>query len=87
MQTSYTNYFRLKTISKWIFLLLFVFGINIVRAQESGRIAGTVLDKNTTDPLPGANVFLEGTSLGAATTIEGKYIIRQVIKNRRYQLP
>jgi TonB-dependent receptor len=78
MQTSYTNYFKLKTISKWIFLLLFVFGINIVRAQESGRIAGTVLDKNTTDPLPGANVFLEGTSLGAATTIEGKYIIRQV---------
>jgi TonB-dependent receptor len=36
------------------------------------------VDKGSRDPLPGANVFLEGTSVGAATTNEGKYIIRQI---------
>ena len=78
MQTFYSYFYRLKTLSKWMCLLLFVLGIYTVHAQQSGRIMGTVLDKDTGDPLPAASVFLEGTSLGAATTIEGNYIIRQV---------
>ena len=78
MQTLYDYFKMLKAFSGWMLLLLFVLGFNTVLAQESGRIMGTVLDNDTGDPLPGANVFLEGTSLGAATTVEGKYIIRQV---------
>lgn len=78
MQTAYNYFFKLKTISKLTFLLLFVLGFNIIHAQEAGKITGTVSDKSSGDPLPGANVFLEGTSLGTATSFEGEYTIRQV---------
>ena len=69
---------NIKTIYKYMFLLLFVFGLNIVHAQESGKLQGRITDKNSGDPLPGANVFLEGTSLGAATSVDGEYNIRQI---------
>ena len=78
MQRVYNYFYKLKTISKSTFFLLFVLGFNIIHAQESGKIVGTVLDKGTGDPLPGANVLLEGTSLGAATSSEGEYTIHQV---------
>ena len=78
MQTAYNYFYKLKTFAKWIFLLLFVLGFNTIQAQGSGKITGKVLDKDSGEPLPAASVFLEGTSLGAATTNEGIYIIRQV---------
>ena len=40
----------------------------------TGTLAGLVTD-NFGDPLPGANVQLEGTALGAATDIDGRYRI------------
>jgi outer membrane receptor protein involved in Fe transport len=43
-------------------------------AQNTGRIAGSVVD-DLGDPLPGANVVVEGTQLGAATDIDGNYFI------------
>jgi TonB-dependent receptor len=39
---------------------------------------GVVNDKASGDPLPGANVFLDGTSFGAASSLDGEYVIRQV---------
>jgi TonB-dependent receptor len=47
-------------------------------AQGSADITGVVTDRKTGESLPGANVFLEGTSIGAATDIEGKYRIPRV---------
>jgi outer membrane receptor protein involved in Fe transport len=44
-------------------------------AGTTGKIAGTVTDKETGDPLPGVNVVIEGTSLGAATDADGRYYI------------
>ncbi len=44
-------------------------------AQEAGKIAGQVTDETTGEPLIGANVLVEGTSLGAATDADGRYII------------
>jgi outer membrane receptor protein involved in Fe transport len=44
----------------------------------SGKIAGTVIDKASGDPLPGANVLIEGLSLGAATDTEGQFFILNV---------
>ena len=41
-------------------------------AQETGTLEGIVVDEHG-DPLPGANVILEGTQLGAATDLEGNY--------------
>ncbi len=57
-----------------IFLLL---TSNFVTAQ-SGKITGTVKEKSTGDPLPGANCSLIGTSLGSATDLNGEFSILNI---------
>ena len=47
-------------------------------AGTTGKIAGKVTDKETGEPLPGANVVIVGTSLGAATDMDGNYTILQL---------
>ena len=45
------------------------------RAQTTGKIQGTVTEASTGDPLPGVSVRIEGTTQGAATDIDGEYVI------------
>ena len=59
-----------------LFLLLFV--PLMVYAQSIGKIVGVVKDKSTGEPLPGVNVVVEGTVLGASTDIDGFYVILNV---------
>ncbi|ARA92513.1 hypothetical protein AWN76_004565 [Rhodothermaceae bacterium RA] len=47
------------------------------RAQ-SGKIAGTVTDRDTGDPLPGATIVIDGTTRGSATDLNGEYVILNV---------
>ncbi|VAX25635.1 hypothetical protein MNBD_IGNAVI01-2893 [hydrothermal vent metagenome] len=47
-------------------------------AQGTGKISGRVTDAQSGDYLPGANVILEGTTIGAASNREGKYRIVNV---------
>ena len=44
-------------------------------AQNTGKIAGVVTDASTGETLPGVNVVLEGTQLGAAADVDGNYFI------------
>ncbi|HEX9659551.1 MAG TPA: carboxypeptidase regulatory-like domain-containing protein, partial [Rhodothermales bacterium] len=44
-------------------------------AQNSGKLAGTVVDRSTNEPLPGATVVLDGTQMGTATNANGEYFI------------
>ncbi len=46
--------------------------------QGSGTVKGKILDRHTGDPLPGAHVVVVGTSLGAATNLDGSYVIHAV---------
>ena len=56
-----------------LLLLLYLF-CPAVLAQATVTIAGRVVD-DLGDPLPGANVVIEGTQLGAATDIDGNFFI------------
>jgi outer membrane receptor protein involved in Fe transport len=47
-------------------------------AQTHGKIAGRVTDAENGQPLPGVDVMIEGTSMGAATNIDGYYTILNV---------
>ncbi len=58
-------------------LLLMLLSCSFALAQ-TGRVSGKVTDKETGEPLIGANVIIVGTSSGAASDINGEYIIRQV---------
>jgi len=44
----------------------------------TGKIAGTITDKETKQPVIGASVLVVGTSRGAQTDLDGKYTIFQV---------
>jgi len=45
---------------------------------ETGKITGKVVDKETGEGLPGANVLITGTSMGAITDVDGKYLMLNV---------
>lgn len=47
-------------------------------ATAQGTIRGVVTDSLDGNTLPGANAFVEGTALGAATDIDGAYRIQRV---------
>ncbi|MFO8174660.1 MAG: SusC/RagA family TonB-linked outer membrane protein [Longimicrobiales bacterium] len=45
---------------------------------QAGVVGGTVLDENTLEPLPGAQVVVEGTDLGSLTNSDGRFLIQGV---------
>ncbi len=44
----------------------------------TGKLTGTITDADTGEPLPGINVILEGTTIGAATDLEGGFLINNI---------
>ena len=40
---------------------------NSAQAAVTGKLSGRIVDGANGDPLPGANVIIQGTTLGAAT--------------------
>lgn len=59
-------------------LLTFLLFPALAWSQNTGKLAGRVVDASTGEPLPGANVFLEGTTLGTSTDVSGEYTIFEV---------
>ena len=55
--------------------LIFSFLPLLSYSATTGKISGIVTDSQTGEPLPGANVIMEGTLLGASTDFEGYYTI------------
>lgn len=49
-----------------------------VSASAQGTLRGVVTDSLDGNTLPGANVFVQGTALGAATDIDGAYRIQRI---------
>ncbi|GAB4176307.1 MAG: hypothetical protein Kow00108_11620 [Calditrichia bacterium] len=60
-----------------VFLLLLM-TVVVLLAGVTGKISGTVTDKNTGEPLVGANVLIEGQLLGASTDADGYFVILNI---------
>jgi len=58
--------------------LMLFFSLQTSFAAASGSMSGRVFDKDTHDPLPGANVQVKNTGLGASTNLDGKFVIHGV---------
>ncbi len=65
-------------LRRCFFSVFFVMMPVILCAQSTGTLTGTVTDSRSGEPLQGANVGLEGTSLGASTDADGFYEIRNI---------
>ncbi len=61
-----------KILSLMILIPALVFG------GTTGKLTGTILDAETSEPLIGANIILQGTNLGAATNINGYYTLLNI---------
>ena len=59
-------------------ILGFLVFAQVLQAGTTGKIVGQVTDVETSEPLPGVNVVIEGTELGAATDEGGNYLILNV---------
>lgn len=58
-----------------VMLLLSAFSFALL---AEGAVKGKVTDASSGEPLIGANIVLEGTTLGAATDVNGNYVISNV---------
>ncbi|MCX6175465.1 MAG: TonB-dependent receptor [Ignavibacteriales bacterium] len=61
-----------------VLLLLVAILSESVFAGTTGKLTGRVTDKKTGEGLPFVNVVLEGTSIGAQTDLDGKYLILNI---------
>ncbi|NOX88611.1 MAG: TonB-dependent receptor [Calditrichaeota bacterium] len=64
--------FLLKYLSVAVLLFFTAFPLY---SGTTGKLVGKVTDATTGEALPGVNVYLENTSFGAATDIDGNYLI------------
>jgi len=67
----------LRTLS-YAFGLVLLITAQTILASSSGTLRGKVMDSDTKDALPGATILVKGTSIGAATDINGTYVIYNV---------
>jgi len=69
--------FDKKVMSAFI-VVLCVAVPSLIMAATTGKIAGKIVESDSGEPLPGANMVVVGTSLGAATNLEGEFFILNV---------
>jgi TonB-dependent receptor len=62
---------------KKFIILLFIVPL-LTFAGSNGKITGIVIDAETGNPIIGANIYLENTSLGSASDVDGRYLILNV---------
>lgn len=68
----------MKSFYKFILLIAIISMMNPSYAQENGSLFGKIVDSSTGEELIGANIFLQGTTIGAASNIEGNFSIKNV---------
>ncbi|HUI10364.1 MAG TPA: carboxypeptidase-like regulatory domain-containing protein [Bacteroidota bacterium] len=69
---------RLNRVVPGATLALLVVLVQAVWAQGPVTLRGKVTDRTTKEGLPGANIVVKGTSVGASTDLTGAYVIRNV---------
>lgn len=60
------------------FLLLLLISSHVIYAGTTGKLSGSVKDSQTGEPLVGANIIIVGTEFGAATNLDGNFVILNI---------
>lgn len=66
----------LSKIKKEFVLFVTILFFGITATAQTGTINGKVIDKKTGETLLGASVFVEGTTLGTTTDLDGNYTLK-----------
>jgi len=67
----------LKKSGIFTFLMVWVFPL-FLWAGTTGKISGLVTDAETNEPLIGVNVMITDLGTGAATGLDGRYVIMNI---------
>ena len=67
-----------KNLSRMLICVFLAMPSAFTRAGTTGKIAGKVTDKNTGEALIGANIAIEGTTLGGVADVHGNFVILNV---------
>lgn len=62
-------------LTRILILLIVILPVMLI---GQGSIQGTILDKKSHESIVGASVYIQGTTTGASTDIDGKYLIKGV---------
>ncbi|MFH1852351.1 MAG: TonB-dependent receptor [Candidatus Neomarinimicrobiota bacterium] len=64
---------------KLCLIMLMISSPIFIQAGMTGKIVGKITDSTTGEPLIGANVILEATSLGAAADVDGYFMVLNIM--------
>ena len=64
-----------KAVSLFYILII---SISILGQSGKGIIKGKIVDAASNEPLPGVNIVVVGTNIGAATDIKGEFVIQGI---------
>ncbi len=70
---------RKKLVFRFLFLILITYSLS---GHAQSKLVGTITDASNGEPLIGVNVMLEGTNMGAATDVNGQYLILNIPPGR-----
>jgi hypothetical protein len=65
-------------LRKFLIIGVLILNFESLLSGTTGKITGRVVNKSTGEPLFAVNVIIEGTTLGAATDMQGNYVILNV---------
>jgi len=68
----------IKRLLLLISILIFITSSPYLFSQSTGKVSGKITDLSTGEEIPFANVFVEGTQLGAAADVNGNYVILNI---------
>lgn len=69
------NGIYMRQIRNGLLLICLILLLPLIASAQTGKIRGVVTDKISGETIIGANVIISGTTRGAATNIDGEYII------------
>ncbi len=67
---------------KWLTAIFVLFLFSSIFAGTTGKIVGLISDIRTGEPLPGVNVYIQGSAVGAATDADGFFTILNVLPGK-----
>jgi outer membrane receptor protein involved in Fe transport len=68
---------KIRLLLPILIVLIHIGSINLF-AQSSGKIIGTVVEKESGEAIPFANVYIEDTNIGSSADLNGNYVILNV---------
>ena len=72
------NIYHIRNKIKILLGLITFLALQSFTLAQNGSIKGTIYDKDTKEGLTGANIIMQGTTFGAASDLDGNYVVRNV---------